>query len=83
MCNKQIFLNKGLKIFQGDIPGALVSYRGTLKVSQQREVQLLALHEVAWCHLLQLNWLLAQGAFSDLKKKSRWSKSFYAYLSAG
>ncbi|XP_071553019.1 tetratricopeptide repeat protein 39C-like [Panulirus ornatus] len=67
---------------QGDIPAALMSYRGALQVSSQRELQLLALHEVAWCHLLQLNWSHAQGAFANLKKESRWSKSFYAYISA-
>lgn len=68
---------------QGDITAALVAYRGALQVSPQRELQLLALHEVAWCHLLQLNWVHAQGAFANLKRESRWSKSFYAYISAG
>lgn len=68
---------------QGDISAALVAYRGALQVSPQRELQLLALHEVAWCHLLQLNWVHAQGAFANLKRESRWSKSFYAYISAG
>lgn len=60
-----------------------MAYRGALQVTPQRELQLLALHEVAWCHLLQLNWVHAQGAFANLKRESRWSKSFYAYISAG
>ncbi|XP_042238633.1 tetratricopeptide repeat protein 39C-like [Homarus americanus] len=77
-----LFFRGRVHRLQGDIGGALMSYRGALQVSPQRELQLLALHEVAWCHLLQLNWSHAQGAFANLKKESRWSKSFYAYLSA-
>ncbi|XP_045582296.2 LOW QUALITY PROTEIN: tetratricopeptide repeat protein 39C [Procambarus clarkii] len=77
-----LFFRGRVHRLQGDISGALTSYRGALQVSPQRELQLLALHEVAWCHLLQLNWSHAQGAFANLKKESRWSKSFYAYLSA-
>ncbi|XP_042886714.1 tetratricopeptide repeat protein 39C-like isoform X1 [Penaeus japonicus] len=77
-----LFFRGRVHRLQGDITGALVSYRGALQASPQRELQLLALHEVAWCHLLQLNWSHAQGAFANLKKESRWSKSFYAYISA-
>ncbi|XP_076054948.1 tetratricopeptide repeat protein 39C-like [Oratosquilla oratoria] len=87
---QQNYANSALFLFfmgrvsrlQGDIGGALASYRGALQASPQRELQLLALHEVAWCHLLQLNWTNAYTAFANLKKESRWSKSFYAYLAA-
>ncbi|XP_066969582.1 tetratricopeptide repeat protein 39C-like [Macrobrachium rosenbergii] len=77
-----LFFSGRVHRLQGDITGALTSYRRALQASPQRELQLLALHEVAWCHLLQLNWSHAQGAFANLKKESRWSKSFYAYISA-
>ncbi|XP_045127818.1 tetratricopeptide repeat protein 39C-like [Portunus trituberculatus] len=77
-----LFFRGRVHRLQGDITTALVAYRGALQVSPQRELQLLALHEVAWCHLLQLNWVHAQGAFANLKRESRWSKSFYAYISA-
>ncbi|KAK3886943.1 hypothetical protein Pcinc_008916 [Petrolisthes cinctipes] len=77
-----LFFRGRVHRLQGDVSGALGSYRGALQVSPQRELQLLALHEVAWCHLLQLNWTQAQAAFASLKKESRWSKSFYAYVSA-
>ncbi|KAG0726969.1 Tetratricopeptide repeat protein 39C [Chionoecetes opilio] len=77
-----LFFRGRVHRLQGDISTALVAYRGALQVTPQRELQLLALHEVAWCHLLQLNWLPAQGAFTNLKRESRWSKSFYAYISA-
>ncbi|KAK7066483.1 Tetratricopeptide repeat protein 39C [Halocaridina rubra] len=77
-----LFFKGRVHRLQGDISGALTSYRKALQASPQRELQLLALHEVAWCHILQLNWSHAQGAFANLKKESRWSKSFYAYISA-
>lgn len=50
--------------------------------SMHREVKVLSLHEVGWCHLIQLNFAPAQNTFTYLKSASRWSRSFYAYLSS-
>lgn len=40
----------------------------------------LGLHEVGWCHLLTLDFKQAYHCFFQLKQQSKWSKSFYAYL---
>ncbi|TRY69575.1 hypothetical protein TCAL_08624 [Tigriopus californicus] len=61
---------------------ALNSYEKALSVSAQREIQLLCLHEVGWSYLLLLQWEQSSRAFLQLKSDSRWSKSFYCYLSA-
>lgn len=63
--------------------GALKAYEKAVSVSNQREVKLLCLHEVAWCHLIRLNYKDAHTSLSKLQEESRWSKSFYAYLAAG
>lgn len=60
-----------------------MAYQAAVKASPQREVQLLCLHEVGWCHLILLHWSHAHVSFLRLKKESRWSKGFYAYLAAG
>lgn len=49
--------------------------------SKQREIQILSMHEIGWCHLIQLNFKLAENTFFIMKTNSRWSRSFYAYLS--
>jgi hypothetical protein len=70
-------------VFQLNFTGALLSYERALSVSAQREVRLLCLHEVGWSYVLLLHWEKSSQAFLQLKKESRWSKSFYCYLSAG
>jgi Protein of unknown function (DUF3808) len=69
--------------FQSNVNQALMAYQAAVKASPQREVQLLCLHEVGWCHLILLHWSHAHVSFLRLKKESRWSKGFYAYLAAG
>jgi hypothetical protein len=68
---------------QSNIDGALEAYQAAVVESPQREIQLLCLHEVGWCHLIQLDWNQAHQCFLQLKVRSRWSKSFYSYLAAG
>jgi hypothetical protein len=68
---------------QSNIDGALEAYQAAVVKSPQREIQLLCLHEVGWCHLIQLDWNQAHQCFLQLKLRSRWSKSFYTYLAAG
>lgn len=60
---------------------ALESFQAAANKSPQREIKLLAFHEVAWCYLIQLDFEEAQKVFINLKKSSRWSKIFYAFLS--
>nr|CAD7395629.1 unnamed protein product [Timema poppensis] len=67
---------------RSNIDGALEAYQAAVVRSPQREIQLLCLHEVGWCHLIQLDWSKAYHCFLQLKIKSRWSKSFYTYLAA-
>ena len=69
--------------FQSNFAAALGAYERALVESEQREVRLLCLHEVGWSQLLLLRWELASRSFLRLKSDSRWSKSFYSYLSAG
>lgn len=68
---------------QSNFGVALRSYERALGVSAQREVRLLCLHEVGWSYVLLLQWEKAAQAFLTLKRESRWSKSFYCYLSSG
>lgn len=42
----------------------------------------MALHEVGWCHLIQLDYCSADSTFTYLKSWSRWSRAFYNYLAA-
>jgi len=68
---------------QSNIDGALEAYQAAVVKSPQREIQLLCLHEVGWCHLIHLDWNQAYEYFFQLKLRSRWSRSFYTYLAAG
>ena len=70
-------------LFQCNFSDALFAYERALQVSVQREVRLLCLHEVGWSYVLLLQWQNAANAFLQLKRDSRWSKSFYCYLSSG
>uniref|UniRef100_A0A8D9AGD6 Tetratricopeptide repeat protein 39C n=2 Tax=Cacopsylla melanoneura TaxID=428564 RepID=A0A8D9AGD6_9HEMI len=65
---------------QSNIPGAIQAFQGALEKSPQREVQLLCLHEIGWCYLASLSYVEAFHSFNILKKRSRWSKYFYTYL---
>ncbi|XP_071948987.1 tetratricopeptide repeat protein 39C-like [Antedon mediterranea] len=49
---------------------------------EQREIQLICLYEIGWCSIIKLNWEEGLLAFARLKEDSRWSKSYYAYLTA-
>ncbi|XP_037093796.1 tetratricopeptide repeat protein 39C-like [Pollicipes pollicipes] len=41
------------------------------------------LRPAGWCRLMQLDWVGAFVAFSELAQQSRWSRAFYHYLAAG
>ncbi|KAJ9581243.1 hypothetical protein L9F63_023569 [Diploptera punctata] len=77
-----LFFKGRVERLKSNIDGALEAYQAAVEKSPQREIQLLCLHEVGWCHLIQLDWDQAHQCFLQLKLKSRWSKSFYTYLAA-
>ncbi|PSN55659.1 Tetratricopeptide repeat protein 39C [Blattella germanica] len=77
-----LFFKGRVERLKSNIDGALEAYQAAVVKSPQREIQLLCLHEVGWCHLIQLDWDQAHQCFLQLKLKSRWSKSFYTYLAA-
>ncbi|XP_023315758.1 tetratricopeptide repeat protein 39C-like [Trichogramma pretiosum] len=77
-----LFFHGRIERLQSNVNGALRAYQRAVQLSSQREVKLLCLHEVAWCHLIHLNYEEAHGSLTKLQEDSRWSKSFYAYLAA-
>nr|CAD7438282.1 unnamed protein product [Timema bartmani] len=77
-----LFFKGRVERLRSNIDGALEAYQAAVVRSPQREIQLLCLHEVGWCHLIQLDWSKAYHCFLQLKIRSRWSKSFYTYLAA-
>ncbi|KAJ8871924.1 hypothetical protein PR048_028264 [Dryococelus australis] len=77
-----LFFKGRVERLRSNIGEALKAYQAAVVRSPQREIQLLCLHEVGWCHLIQLNWDKAHPCFLQLQKRSRWSRSFYSYLAA-
>ncbi|XP_065341993.1 tetratricopeptide repeat protein 39C-like isoform X1 [Cloeon dipterum] len=77
-----LFFRGRVERLKSNVSQALLAYQAAVKASPQREIQLLCLHEVGWCHLILLHWPHAHVSFLRLKKESRWSKCFYAYLAA-
>ncbi|XP_037086227.1 tetratricopeptide repeat protein 39C-like [Pollicipes pollicipes] len=77
----QFFRGRVLRL-QSDLEGAIAAYEVAASQGQQQEVRLLCLHEIGWCRLLQLDWVGAFVAFSELAQQSRWSRAFYHYLAA-
>lgn len=61
---------------------ALRCYEKAVKGNPQREVQLLCLHEVGMCHLIQLDYDKAHSCFYTVMNQSRWSNNLYAYMVA-
>lgn len=70
-------------VSQSNVNGALQAYAKAVEASSQREIKLLCLHEVAWCHLIRLSYEEAYRSLTQLHQQSRWSVSFYDYLATG
>ncbi|XP_076242500.1 tetratricopeptide repeat protein 39C [Calliopsis andreniformis] len=75
-----LFFTGRIERLESNVNGALEAYGKAVEASSQREVKLLCLHEVAWCHLIRLSYEEAYRSLTQLRQQSRWSKSFYAYL---
>ncbi|XP_074656914.1 tetratricopeptide repeat protein 39C-like [Tubulanus polymorphus] len=68
---------------QTHIEESLVTYECALEAShEQREIQLICLYEIGWSNMIKLNWKSSAECFLRLKEESRWSKAYYAYLTA-
>lgn len=50
--------------------------------ASHHEIKVLCLHEIGWCHLIELDYERASEIFTHLKLASRWSRLFYVYLSS-
>ncbi|KAK0084360.1 hypothetical protein PV325_007157 [Microctonus aethiopoides] len=78
-----LFFTGQIEKLQSNIDAALEAHDKAMKVSSsQREIQLLCLHEIAWCHVIKLNYAGAHNAFERLQNESRWCKSLHVYLAA-
>ncbi|XP_076300116.1 tetratricopeptide repeat protein 39C [Lasioglossum baleicum] len=77
-----LFFTGRIERLESNVAGALDAYKKAVEVSNQREVKLLCLHEMAWCYLIRFNYDKAYPSLSRLCYESRWSKSLYAYLGA-
>ncbi|XP_068915156.1 tetratricopeptide repeat protein 39C-like isoform X6 [Tenebrio molitor] len=77
-----LFFKGRVNRLKSDIPTALKSFQSSVDNAAQREIKILALHEVGWCHLIQLDYCSADSTFTYLKSWSRWSRAFYNYLAA-
>ncbi|XP_067213020.1 tetratricopeptide repeat protein 39C-like [Linepithema humile] len=75
-----LFFAGRVERLESNVNGALEAYGKAVETSTQREIKLLCLHEVAWCHLIRLSYEEAYRSLLQLQHQSRWSKSFYAYL---
>ncbi|XP_063917509.1 tetratricopeptide repeat protein 39C-like isoform X2 [Zophobas morio] len=77
-----LFFKGRVNRLSSDIPNALKSFQSSVDHAAQREIKILAMHEVGWCHLIQLDYCSAESTFTYLKSWSRWSRAFYSYLAA-
>ncbi|XP_011878324.1 PREDICTED: tetratricopeptide repeat protein 39C-like isoform X2 [Vollenhovia emeryi] len=75
-----LFFAGRMERLETNVDGALEAFGKAVDVATQREVKLLCLHEVAWCHVIRLNYDEAYRSLLQLQQQSRWSKGFYAYL---
>ncbi|XP_048266528.1 tetratricopeptide repeat protein 39C-like [Bombus affinis] len=75
-----LFFAGRIERLESNVNGALQAYAKAVEASSQREIKLLCLHEVAWCHLIRLSYEEAYRSLIQLHQQSRWSVSFYDYL---
>lgn len=75
-----LFFIGRMERLETNVDGALEAFGKAVEVATQREVKLLCLHEVAWCHVIRLSYDEAYRSLWQLQQQSRWSKGFYAYL---
>lgn len=67
---------------QSNIQASIEAFQKSYKGSVQREIRLLCLYEIAWCRLIQLDFINAAKHFNELREFSVFSKAFYTYMTA-
>ncbi|XP_050083214.1 tetratricopeptide repeat protein 39C-like [Anopheles aquasalis] len=77
-----LFFRGRVERLKTNIPEAIRAYELAYRSSAQREIKLLCLHEIGWCRLIQLDYGVAMQNFKKLKMRSKFSRSFYSYLTA-
>lgn len=75
-----LFFNGRMQRMQSNIPGAIQSFENAYNIAIQNEIKLICLHEIGWCRLIELNFIKAMGHFYEMGMKSKFSKSFYIYV---
>lgn len=75
-----LFFNGRKQRMQSNIPGAIQSFENAYNIAIQNEIKLICLHEIGWCRLIELNFNKAMGHFYEMGMKSKFSKSFYIYV---
>lgn len=76
-----LFFKGRLLRLEAEVDEALVIYKQAMdKCANQREIQLISIYEIGWLHMLRLEYKEASKCFHTLRKDSRWSKCYYAYL---
>ncbi|XP_064652749.1 tetratricopeptide repeat protein 39C-like isoform X2 [Lineus longissimus] len=76
-----LFFKARVLRLKSEVEDALMTYNMALEAAaDQREIQLICVYEIGWGCLMKLSWKEALDCFHRLKEESRWSKSYYAYL---
>lgn len=76
-----MFFKGRVQRLECQISDALTSFSGALELAtDQREIQHVCLYEIGWCSMIELSFGDAYRAFERLKRESRWSQCYYAYL---
>ncbi|XP_033640932.1 tetratricopeptide repeat protein 39C-like isoform X1 [Asterias rubens] len=78
-----MFYQGRVQKLQRNIDKALETYNTALEAARdQREIQLICVYEIGWCNLMMVNWEESMLSFARMKEESKWSKCYYAYLTA-
>lgn len=75
-----LFFKGRIERLKSNLSEGIKSYESAYRLSVQRELKLLCLHEIGWCRLIKLDYGRAMIHFHDLSQNSKFSKSFYTYL---
>ncbi|CAG07615.1 unnamed protein product, partial [Tetraodon nigroviridis] len=76
-----MFFKGRVQRLECQISSALTSFHDALNLaSDQREIQHVCLYEIGWCSMIALDYREAFRAFERLRRESRWSQCYYAYL---
>ncbi|XP_064597427.1 tetratricopeptide repeat protein 39C-like [Liolophura sinensis] len=78
-----LFFRGRVQRMKRETEASLMTYNTALALAaDQRELQLMCLYEIGWCHLLRLQWHESLKCFLRLSEESKWSKCYYEYLLA-